>query len=681
MYMLRLQSISEEAISKEAIRILPEHQDRTKKILSTITGNNIEIYNIDRDFNITSGKLKAGSFGEIIRATIKKTGQSIILKRFQKFSKSQQMITDDIIREIAFLQLLNKYPQTKAVTLYGVALNTMMTQMYIVLERLEKSLYDMSSFKLLSKINTDTSDRDDSSDDNDDNHDGDRSESDRSPHITVKPEDIQIRKRLLSQQLKIIFYKIIKSFSYIHGLGILHNDIKLGNLMINNNDIRIIDFGISEFLSVGPSKELVSDYMCTEITKAPDSEDQEAFGYLPTNRKSYASDMYSIGCTIVHLATDNKNKKVICNNNKIYSSNYETDISAFLMDENVLGQLGYDLLLKIMEHDTHLRWCANEALSHNYFQGISVDTHIDRSLIFGGDINKLYNNQVQYTKGEYDLHQMEICFLEIQHQTFMDNIIQMKSLPKHTQQPYFVVMDWIFGDVFFRTNIIDGFDTFINNLCFINNTWEHVFSRYGPRKELQMLGLLPNHIYRSIFNYSMKHIEFYCQLSDYSFSSVEAFNFLLNDLLIERKFDIPIYPISLHIQYIYLKLKYSLSEMPFQSEEIFKKIYINICIHITFWLMQPERYDENISIWEIIIFCTNRTLSLILDINLFELNEHPFLNFLTLEDNKCLNINRYFQSRFNNEILNSNPTKYENLFKILYTQLNPLDKQPLFTKK
>lgn len=35
--------------------------------------------------------------------------------------------------------------------------------------------------------------------------------------------------------------------------------------MIDKNDIRIIDFGIAELLSVGPSIELVSDYICTEI--------------------------------------------------------------------------------------------------------------------------------------------------------------------------------------------------------------------------------------------------------------------------------------------------------------------------------------------------------------------------------------------------------------------------------
>lgn len=101
-------------------------------------------------------------------------------------------------------------------------------------------------------------------------------------------------------QLRILFYQLILAFYNIHGLGVIHNDIKLGNLMINNGDIRIIDFGLSEYLGVGPSTDLASGYIANPYYIAPDTKEQELFGYLPNNRKSYASDMYSIGVTLVH---------------------------------------------------------------------------------------------------------------------------------------------------------------------------------------------------------------------------------------------------------------------------------------------------------------------------------------------------------------------------------------------
>jgi hypothetical protein len=103
----------------------------------------------------------------------------------------------------------------------------------------------------------------------------------------------------------------------------------------------------------------------------------------------------------------------------------------------VLGPLGYDLLVHIMNPDTHLRLCASEALLHNYFQNISDDIPIDRTILDGGDIQKIYTNQQINTKDEYDLNQMEVCFLEIQHQTYMDYIIPMNNLSIASQDEYF----------------------------------------------------------------------------------------------------------------------------------------------------------------------------------------------------------------------------------------------------
>ena len=670
---------------KEEIRILPIDQDRSKKIQS-IVSDDIKIYSIENDFDITSGILGSGSFGDIILANIKKTGQPIILKKFKSYSKGQKNISDDFIKEITFLQFLNKYPQSKAVTLYGVAINSSLSEIYIVIERLEKSLNNIkNSTSQSSDEDSNSSDEDSyaSSSSNASNVDSSASNASDESQRDSFSRDLELKQHFPSEQIKIILYKIIKAFYYIHSLGILHNDIKLLNLMINNTDIRIIDFGLAEFIGIGPTKDLVSNYICTEITKAPDSEDQKKYGYIKTNRKSYASDMYSIGCSIVQLATDYKNTKVICQNNSIYLvdkiSNINNDISSFLNDHNVLGPVGYDLLLKIMNPDIHLRWCATEALSHNYFQNISDDIPIDRTILDGGDLQKIYANQQINSRNEYILNQMEVCFLQIQHQTYMDYIIPMNSLSIGSHGDYFKIIDKIVS-IFFKSNLIDGVDTFINNLCFINNNWENIYSKYGTNIQLNMLGILPNHIYHYIFNYSLKDIEYYSEAYGYSFSSREAFNFILQDLMIENNFKIPIYPISTHVQFIYLKLIYTLDEIKLKSQDIVEAIYINIFLHLFFWFIQPERYHEELTIWEIIIFCANRTLSLILDINIFELNENPFLPFLTLDDTKLENMNTYFQSRNNNQIINSNPDEYSNIIQIFYNNLYPKSKESLLQK-
>ena len=68
--------------------------------------------------------------------------------------------------------------------------------------------------------------------------------------------------------------------------------------------------------------------------------------------------------------------------------------------------------------------------------------------------------------------------------------------------------------------------------------------------------------------------------------------------------------------------------------------------------------DNDLTIWEMIIFCTNRTLSLILNIDVYELNQKPMIYFLTLDDNKCLEINKYFITKLKDSFF---PTKFRYL--------------------
>ena len=455
------------------------------------------------------------------------------------------------------------------------------------------------------------------------------------------------------------------------------------NLMINNTDIRVIDFGISEYLGVGPCKDLVSDYICTYITKAPDSEDQENYGYIPSNRKSYASDMYSIGCTIVQLATNTNTKIILTHDNRIVTIDSRDivirDLTPMLLDKKMFGQHGFDLLLKIMNRNTHLRWCTINALQHPYFLDIAENIPIDRSILQGGNINHLYDRQIHYSLEEYNLNQMEICYLEIQHQTFIDDVIPLQSILQQNKLYYFIIFNWII-DVFLQTNLIESLDTFINNIIIINNSFNRILIKYGPSYHLQMLGILPNHISRSIYNYTNKDIGYYCEVSGYAFDSDQAFEFILNDLLIDNNFKIPIYPISIHIQYVYLKLKYVLQDARIQSDEILQKLFVNICLHVIFWIMQPVPFSQRVSIWEIVIFATNRTLSLILDIPIYEMNIHPLLNFLTIEDKKYTDMNVYFQSTFENRIILDNQSTLTSIHSIFLTNLNPKDKLSLFQK-
>ena len=258
--------------------------------LRRISKKHIQIYSFEEDFIVLPTKSSnKGSYGLVVPAKIKKTGMNVVLKLSLNYDPQLPILTD-ILKEIILLQHLNQFPETKTVAFYGIAFTRDYKNLYLVLEALD---YDLDSIK----------------------------KNDMAP-----------------EQYRLLFWKILNAFHAIHSAGVIHNDIKLPNIMIKGDDIRIIDFGFAEFLSVGPVVELVSNYKCTEVTKAPDSLDQADFGYKSKNRKSYATDMYSIGASMVHLITK-RYEKLQVKNNKIRNGIYNEEDGSFLKLGDITSKL------------------------------------------------------------------------------------------------------------------------------------------------------------------------------------------------------------------------------------------------------------------------------------------------------------------------------------------------------
>ena len=67
-----------------------------------------------------------------------------------------------------------------------------------------------------------------------------------------------------------ILWKLISAISYLHDIGVFHRDIKMENLILDNdlNDAMLIDFGMST--TVDLLKDNPTEYCGTLMTIAPE---------------------------------------------------------------------------------------------------------------------------------------------------------------------------------------------------------------------------------------------------------------------------------------------------------------------------------------------------------------------------------------------------------------------------
>ncbi|KAG8703599.1 hypothetical protein FRC08_002742 [Ceratobasidium sp. 394] len=104
---------------------------------------------------------------------------------------------------------------------------------------------------------------------------------------------------LSNAHIQYFVYQILRAMKYVHSAGVIHRDLKPGNLLVNADcELKICDFGLSRgFDSTTNTDEgsgFMTEYVATRWYRAPEI-------MLSFRRYTTAIDMWSIGCILGEL--------------------------------------------------------------------------------------------------------------------------------------------------------------------------------------------------------------------------------------------------------------------------------------------------------------------------------------------------------------------------------------------
>ncbi|CAK74127.1 unnamed protein product (macronuclear) [Paramecium tetraurelia] len=171
--------------------------------------------------------------------------------------------------------------------------------------------------------------------------------------------------------VKVIFRQIVEGIKYMHDIGLMHRDIKPGNILFRK-PVSLKQFGLS--VQDGP---LISDFGVSSLIQKQLNVYQfcGSYGYMAPEifaceddkQKSYNEkcDVFSLGCLLYELTTN----KPLFSGNNIKLLNKECNINTNKLLEECYGNKQLiSLLIKMLNPNPEQRIACSEVLSHPVMQ-------------------------------------------------------------------------------------------------------------------------------------------------------------------------------------------------------------------------------------------------------------------------------------------------------------------------
>lgn len=184
-------------------------------------------------------------------------------------------------------------------------------------------------------------------------------------------------------KIQYLVYQMLKGLKYIHSAGVVHRDLKPGNLAVNEDcELKILDFGLAR-----PADAEMTGYVVTRWYRAP----EVILSWMHYNQ---TVDIWSVGCIMAEMLTGKtlfKGKDYLDQLTQILKVTGVpgTEFVQKLKDKAAKSYIqslpqspkkdfsqlfpraspqATDLLEKMLELDVDKRLTASQALTHPFFE-------------------------------------------------------------------------------------------------------------------------------------------------------------------------------------------------------------------------------------------------------------------------------------------------------------------------
>jgi nemo like kinase len=188
-----------------------------------------------------------GAFGVVWAVTDPRDGKRVALKKLPNVF-TNVIAAKRVFRELKMLQHYNHENVLKALDILQPPHISLFQEIYLICELMQSDLHK----------------------------------------IIVSPQPLSL------DHVKVFLYQILRGLKYIHSSGVIHRDIKPGNLLVNSNCcLKICDFGLARKIDPLSRRHLTQEVV-TQYYRAPE---------LLTGSKAYTSciDTWSVGCIFAEL--------------------------------------------------------------------------------------------------------------------------------------------------------------------------------------------------------------------------------------------------------------------------------------------------------------------------------------------------------------------------------------------